>query len=97
MKETFREGGTEDRAKGRRDKAKQISLAQTRVWASIPESLGRQQRFLRNSERQAQNCGLSMINLQQCRECTFYVPFYFYMVRFSLICLTSPRDSQEEY
>lgn len=40
MKETFREGGTEDRAKGRGDKAKQISLAQTRVWASIPESLG---------------------------------------------------------
>ena len=51
LKETFREGGTEDRAGGRRDKAKQISLAQTRVWASIPESLGRQWRFLRNSDR----------------------------------------------
>lgn len=41
MKRIFREGRTEDRARGRRDKAKQISLAQTGVWASIPASLGR--------------------------------------------------------
>lgn len=46
MKKTFREGGTEDRARGRRDKAKKISLAQTRVWASIPESLEKRWKFL---------------------------------------------------
>ena len=50
LKTTFREGQAEDRARGRRDKAKQISLAQTRVWASIPESLERWRRFLRNSK-----------------------------------------------
>ena len=53
MKKTFREGGKEDRARGRRDKAKQIRLAQTRVWASIPESLGRWWRFLSDRLRTA--------------------------------------------